>query len=291
MKTRYIIFILILLTACNTNNDKSDAYGNFEAIEIIVSSQANGQIMNLNIEEGKELGSSEIVGFVDTTKLHLQKVQLLSSKKAISSKVKSINSQIAVQEQKKDNLLVDKRRIEKLYHDGAATEKQLDDINGAINLVNKQIDATKTQLSSVYDEINAIQAQIEQINNAIEKSLIVNPIHGTVLTKIAEEGEIAAFGKPIYTIANLKKLILKVYIDGAQLPDVKIGQEVEVLVDKNKEENQEFRGIVTWISSKAEFAPKIIQTKEERVNLAYAVKVMVRNDGTLKIGMPGEVNF
>lgn len=291
MKKVYFLVLIIFLAACSANNEKSDAYGNFEAIKVIVSSQVNGQILEFNLDEGMQLKDGEILGFIDTTALHLQKKQLLSKKKAIHSKISNINAQINVQQQQKKNLLTDKKRLENLFNEGAATQKQMDDIEGAIDLVHSQIEATKTQLHSVYDEINATDARIDLVNDGIKKSIITNPTDGIVLTKIAETGEITAFGKPLYIIANLDQLILKAYISGDQLPDIKLGQEVEVLVDKNKKENQSFTGKITWISDQAEFTPKIIQTKEERVNLVYAIKIQVPNDGTLKIGMPGEVNF
>ncbi len=293
MKTKHVILIVIAfaLFACSRDDNTADAYGNFEAIDVIVSSQANGQIRWLNLDEGDAIDSGTHVGLVDTTNLHLQKLQLISKKSAVASKITSINSQISVQQQQKKNLLTDQQRITNLYAEGAATQKQLDDINGAVDLIDKQISATHTQLQAVFDEIRATEAQIELTDEAIRKSFIINPVSGTVLTKMAEEGEVTAFGKPLYKIANLGDLILKVYISGDQLPQLMIGQEVDVQIDKNSKENSRLKGIVSWISNQAEFTPKIIQTKEERVNLVYAVKVRVKNDGFLKIGMPGEINF
>jgi len=291
MKIKYLVLFLVMVSACGNQNEKSDAYGNFEAEDVIVSSQANGQILLFNIQEGETLNANQVVGLVDTISLYLQKVQLISRKSAIASSIGNVNSQIQVQLQQKKNVLVDQERLVRLFSEGAATQKQLDDINGALELIEKQINATKTQLNAITDEIKATDAQIERINENIRKSNIVNPISGTVLTKIAMQGEVTAFGKPLYRIANLDKLILKAYISGEQLAQVKTGQDVEVLIDINEKENRSLTGRVAWISDEAEFTPKTIQTKKERVHLVYAIKVAVKNDGSLKVGMPGEVNF
>jgi len=196
-----------------------------------------------------------------------------------------------VQKQQKSNLEIDKARLEKLYKDGAATKKQLDDINAAINLVDKQILSIQTQNGSVGDELTGLDKQIAQIDQNIIKSHLVNPLKGTVLDKYMMQNELVTPGKSLYKIADLNTIYLRVYVSEAQLSSVKLGQTVEVLIDKGNNEMGKYEGLVTWISSTAEFTPKIIQTKEERVNLVYAVKVKVKNDGALKIGMPGEVNF
>ncbi len=292
MKVKQIIFILaVVLASCSGNENLSDAYGNFESDDVVVSAEANGQLMILNIQEGQRLEEGRVVGFVDSTDLTLKKQQLLAQKKAVASKIENIRAQIEVQEQQKKNLLVDKARIEKMLKDGAATQKQLDDINGKIDLVNAQISSINTQNISVQSEMEVIKTQIAQVEEGIKKCRIVNPVKGTVLEKYAEEGEITAFGKPVYKIADLDVLNLKVYVSGDQLPHIKLGQQVEVLIDDTKKENRKLTGVVSWISANAEFTPKIIQTKEERVNMVYAVKIRVKNDGSLKIGMPGEANF
>jgi len=291
MKTKYLFIVLIFLAACSGREKLSDAYGNFEAVEKAVAAQANGQIMWLKIEEGKLLDSGIVVGLIDTIDLHLKKQQLLSRKKAVAAGIENVKAQMAVQKQQKQNLLVDRNRLEKLFEEGAATQKQMDDVKGAVELAEKQINATRSNLNTIYGEVATIESQIGQVEENIRKCYIRNTTGGTVLTKIAESGEVTAFGRPLYRIANLDPLVMKAYISGEQLPDVKLGQKVVVLVDKNAEENQSFKGRVSWISDQAEFTPKIIQTKEDRVNLVYAVKVLVPNDGTLKIGMPGEVNF
>ncbi len=292
MKLRYLIFILPLaIASCNNNGNKSDAYGNFEATEVIISAQGSGKLISFNIDEGKQLKEGELVGIIDTVDLSLKRQQLITQKESMLSRLTNVNSQVEVQRQQKKNLNVDNDRIAKMYKDGAATKKQVDDITGAIEVIDKQISATETQSATIGKDIKGIEKQVEQINESINKCYIKNENNGTVLVKYTEPGEITTFGKSLYKIANLQDMILKVYVSGDQLPKVKIGQKCQVLIDKNNKENTKYEGMIEWVSDNAEFTPKIIQTKEERVNLVYAVKVKVKNDGTLKIGMPGEVNF
>ncbi|MCD4681382.1 MAG: HlyD family efflux transporter periplasmic adaptor subunit [Bacteroidales bacterium] len=286
-----LIAVLISTASCSDRNKKSDAYGTFEATEVIVSSEAMGRVLKFIIEEGQNLMTGDQVGLIDTTDLNLNRNQLMARKKAILSKLVNISTQIKVYEQQKDNLLIDKHRVKKLMKDGAATQKQLDDIEGGVKVVSMQILAIKSQKQGVLDEGHAIDVQIEQIKENIKKCYLVSPENGIVLIKYIEQNEITSFGKPLYKIADLTAMELKVYVSGSQLPNIKIGDEVEVLIDKNEKQNRELSGKISWISSKAEFTPKTIQTKEERVNLVYAVKIRVINDGSLKIGMPGEVNF
>lgn len=292
MKTKlFVVIAATLLTACSVNNNDPDAWGNFESKEIMVSAEAQGKIMQLTIEEGDVLENDQLVGVIDTTMQYLQKQQLIAQKQAVSTKIANVNAQIAVQEEQKQNLVNEKNRIEKLFAEKAATQQQFDDITSKYEIVNKQIAATKTQIDAIYKELNVIDKQIDVLNEQIRKAGIINPIHGTVLEKYIEAGEMAAMGKAIYKISKLDEIDLRVYVSGAQLPMVKIGQVVTVFIDKNEKENQQYEGVVSWISNQAEFTPKIIQTKEERVNLVYAVKVRVKNDGHIKIGMPGEVKF
>jgi len=290
-KIFWMLLILTWITACDNNGKKADAYGNFEATEVMVSAMAQGEILALELEEGDQLDHGQIVGLIDTTDLWLKEKQMVKSISAVETRLVTIRAQMDVQQQQKKNLLVDKERIEKLYNDGAATKKQLDDIKGAIDLVDAQITATRSQRQQVEAEIETIRIQIEQIEEAIEKCYVKNPVMGTVLVKYAEAGEVAAPAKPLYKIADLSMMKLKVYVSGDQLPHIKIGQEVEVLIDNTKNENTSLAGKLSWISSSAEFTPKTIQTKEERVNLVYSIKILVPNDGSIKIGMPGEVNF
>lgn len=282
---------LIIFTACNSNNKESDAYGNFESREIIVSAQSQGEILSMDLEEGETLQAGKLIGWIDTSMLTVKREQLKTQKGSLNAKLSNINAQAEVQKEQIESLLIEKKRIEKLLEEEAATEQQFDEIQGKLNVARKRLESIHTQKQSVYSEMEVLEKRIKEVNTQIDKCKIINPIKGTVLEKYLEPSEIAAPGKAIYKIADLSQMTLRVYISGAQLPHVNIGQEVEVLIDKNEKENQKLGGTVSWISPKAEFTPKIIQTKEERVDLVYAVKIRVKNDGRIKIGMPGEVNF
>jgi HlyD family secretion protein len=278
------------LVSCKQNKETSDAYGNFEAVETTISSEANGRILWLNLTEGEILKQGDAIGLIDTTDLHYKRLQLEAQKSAVGSKSANINAQAAIFNQQKANLNTDLMRVENLLKEQAATPKQFDDVKGAINVIDKQIVSVKTQLAAVGDEIKALDAQIAQVNEAIKRCYLVNPVDGTVLSRYAETGEVTAFGKPLYKIANLKTMDLRVYISGDMLAQVKTGQKAKVLIDA-PDKMGELEGTITWISPTAEFTPKIIQTREERVNLVYAVKLSVVNDGRLKIAMPAEVIF
>ncbi|MCX6252841.1 MAG: HlyD family efflux transporter periplasmic adaptor subunit [Bacteroidetes bacterium] len=286
-----LILLLFVIIACKNEQDKPDAYGTFEATEITVSSQANGQINRFLVEEGQLLDSGQIVGMIDTTDLHLKKAQVIAQRSATASQGDNLETQIAVQEQNKENILVDKARLVKMFKDGAATRKQLDDINGSLNLIDKQIAAIRSQNNALYDQVESFTRQIEQIKKSINDARIINPVKGTVLAKFAEPDEITTYGKPLYKIADMTAIFLRVYIGGTQLPHIKLGQKVGIRYDKDEKTNTLTEGIVSWISQAAEFTPKTIQTKEERVNLVYAVKIRVKNDGSMKIGMPGEMKL
>jgi HlyD family secretion protein len=283
--------VYLLISSCNRDKDNPDAYGTFEATEVTVSSQANGRILFLNVEEGLAIDSNTLVGIVDTLDLAIRKSVTRDQQLATAARRDDLAAQIEVQEQNKTNILIEKARIERLLKDGAATTKQLDDINANVNLADKQIASIKSQYASLDAQVSTFNKQIDQINNSIVDAHIINPIKGTVLTKYAEPNEITTFGKPVYKIADLTSLDLRVYVSGAQLPYIKIGQKVKVHYDKDENTNSTAEGVVIWISETAEFTPKTIQTKEERVNLVYAAKVRVKNDGTLKIGMPGDIRF
>lgn len=286
---------LLLLVACNNGENGSDAYGNFEATEVLVPAEATGKILQLQLEEGSRLEKGQVVGLIDTTQLYLKKMQLQAGIRSVSRKTRSAQPDIAVLEEQRRNLLREKARVEALLQDKAATPKQLDDLTGQIEVVDKQIAAARQNVGTLNEgilaEIDPLEVQIRQIDDQLRKSYIVNPIDGTVLLKLAEPNEFAAAGKPLYKVADLDRMILRAYVSGEQLPHVRIGQEVSVLIDESDDANRSLPGAVTWISDQAEFTPKIVQTKEERVNLVYAIKVAVKNDGSIKIGMPGEVVF
>jgi HlyD family secretion protein len=237
------------------------------------------------------LDSNQIVGLIDTTDLHLKKEQIIAQRDATDAQRNNLETQIAVQVQNKGNAMVDKIRIDKLFKDDAATRKQVDDINGNLILIDKQIASINSQYTVIHSQVEAFGKQIDQIKKSINDSRLVNPLRGTVLTKYAEPGEIATYGKPVYKIADLTGIFLRVYVSGAQLTNIKIGQTMEVRYDRDEKTNIKTKGVVTWISQTAEFTPKTIQTKEERINLVYAVKVRVENDGSMKIGMPGEIKL
>jgi HlyD family secretion protein len=232
-----------------------------------------------------------VVGFVDTTDLHLKKLQTLGQKDVTASRREDLAAQIAVQEQNRANILIETQRVINMLKDGAATQKMLDDINASLNMVDKQIASIKVQYAGIEEQIGSTEQQVAQIRESIKNACIVNPVKGTVLTKFAENNEVTAFGKPLYRVADLREMDLRVYVSGAQLPHIRLGDTVEVRYDNDEKTNSKTTGAVSWISQTAEFTPKTIQTKEERVNLVYAVKVRVKNDGALKIGMPGEIKL
>lgn len=309
MKYLLLTLPLVLFAACQKSVPKADAYGNFEADERIISSEANGQILELRLEEGQTLQAGQWIGRVDSTQLVLKKEQLRASIRAIAAKSPAIRAQLAVFEKQLDAsreqlnaLQREKQRVEKLLKSDAATPKQLDDLNDQMTLVQRQMDVTLGQRSAtdaslgiqkdgLLAEILPLEKQIAQLDDQIAKCRIINPAAGTVLTRYAETGELSSFGKPLYKVADLSQLILRAYIAGDQLGNIRIGQQVRVGIDAPEGKMKEYTGNITWIASKAEFTPKIIQTKDERVNLVYAIKIAVANDGSLKIGMPAEVRL
>lgn len=301
--------IAFILASCHGNGNDFDASGTFEADEVIVSSQASGKILSLNAQEGSMLAKDSTVGIVDPTDISLQKEQVEESINALSDQtlnsapqVKLLQDQLTVQQSKLDNLLHEKTRTENLVKQDAATGKQLDDMNASIDVIRKEMAVTQQQINVQLNNINTqnrsimsqskpLQKKIAQLEDQLKKTAIINPVSGTVLTKYAEPGEITSTGKALYKIADLSTIILRAYISGSQLSQVKLGQTVKVLVDDGKKKYKELPGTISWISDKAEFTPKTIQTKEERANLVYAIKISVKNDGYLKIGMYGEVKF
>ena len=288
----YLIGIAgISVSSCDNLNDVADAYGNFEVKEVLVSAEASGSVVELMLNEGQYLSKGEQVGCIDTSGLVLQKNVLLARRRAVRSRSENIAAETQVLEEKKSALLTERKRVENLLKDGAATEKQLDDLVQNIRVMEKQIAAVRSQVTNIQAELNVVDTQIDQVNDQLKKARITAPMNGTVLEQYVEQSEIVTMGRPLFKMADLDTLILRVYVSGSQLTRVKIGQEVFVYVDQDADEMLEFQGVVSWISSQAEFTPKIIQTKEERVTLVYAVKILVKNDGVLKIGMPGEVLF
>lgn len=284
---------LLLLISCKSNDTETFASGYFEAVETIVSAQANGSILELNISEGQELTAGEKAGQIDSTQIYLTIRQVQSQKGAVLSRKPDISSQTAVLKEQLIQANRELERVENLYAGQAATQKQLDDARSAVAVLNRQLNAQQTTLdkttASVGKETNPLEVQISLLEDQLRKCRIINPVSGTVLVKYVEPSEMAVTGKPLYKIADLSTLILRAYITAGQLSGLKLGQQVIVLIDKGEDKPAEYEGIVTWISSKAEFTPKTIQTRDERSNEVYAVKIAVKNDGFLKIGMYGEI--
>lgn len=296
MKTNLtVISLLVLFVACKSKDDAADAYGNFESTEIIVSAEASGRLLSFDVEEGAVLQANALVGGIDSVQLNLKKAQLGANIKAVLSKRPEITPQLEVIRQQIATQQREKQRIQNLLKANAATPKQLDDINAAIALLEKQYASTSstlnTQISGLNSESQPLELQVEQVKEQLAQSRVINPIQGTVLTKYVEKGEVVTFGKPLYKIADLNTMYLRAYISGNQLGQVKTGQQVTVQTDLPNGELKSLPGTISWISGDAEFTPKTIQTREERVQLVYALKVRVQNDGSLKIGMPGEVRL
>ncbi|WP_027124993.1 HlyD family secretion protein [Gelidibacter mesophilus] len=287
----HIIGLSIVATtlfSCSDSNGKADGYGNFEATEITVSAENNGKLMQFEVSEGDQLMKDKFIGYIDTIPLALKREQLEVSKAVISSKSKGVLSQINVLNAQLKTANTNRERTENLIKDNAGTQKQLDDVQGQIDVIKNQIRSVEIQNAPVVNELKSIDVQLKQIDDQIQKSKIINPINGTVLTKYSEPNEITSFGRPLYKIADLSTMQLRVYISETQLANIKIGQEVTVKID-DADTMRSYECKISWIASEAEFTPKIIQTKEERVALVYAVKVDVVNDGSLKIGMPAEL--
>ncbi|MCG8310045.1 MAG: HlyD family efflux transporter periplasmic adaptor subunit [Cytophagales bacterium] len=293
---RYLIISVALgFASCNKRDSDFDASGTFEADETVISSQATGTLLAFIVDEGHKLKQDQLVGYVDTIQLHLTRKQLEAQKITVLSKKPDIEAQLAALKEQLKAAEIEQARVVNLLKEDAATPKQLDDINAQVDITKGKIHALQTSLqdntTTLDMEISPIEAQIEQIGDQIEKSKIQNPIDGTVLTVYAEPFEMVAIGQPLYKIADIRELTLRAYITGDQLPVVKLDQEVTVLTDDGEGGFTEITGQVYWISDQAEFTPKSIQTKDERANKVYAIKVRVKNDGTYKIGMYGEVKF
>ncbi len=294
-KITFGFLLLLSMAGCQPDEAVSDAYGNFEATEIMVSAEATGKLVRLNVEEGKEVAAGSALGLVDTSSLFLKKKQLELTKQAIRSKLQNEKVQIDLLLTQKENLEREIKRIDKLFEQGAATAKQRDDLHGELQVINNRIESTKSQLSTanrgLLAELAPLEAQIEQVDDQIRKSTISSPVGGTVLSKYAEQGEVVAYGKPLFKVADMRQLILRAYVSAPQLSAIQVGQKVKVFTDMADGNLAESEGTISWISPAAEFTPKVIQTREERVNLVYAIKVVVPNSGTLKIGMPAEIKF
>lgn len=288
-----LILSVLSLTAlsCGRDTEMHDASGTFEATEIIVSSEVGGKILELNISEGDSVEGGAVVGQIDTIQLYLKKRQLLATVRALEARRPELRKQIAAIEEQIAVQTREKERIERLLKADAATGKQLDDINSSISILKKQLEAQRSSLTNtsggITEDAAALMIQTEQLNDQLQRSRITSPIKGTILAKYAEAGEVTAPGKPLFKVADMNDIQLKAYITSDLLTKIKPGESVKVFSDFGEDESREYEGKVIWISDKAEFTPKTIQTRSERANMVYAVKIAVKNDGYLKIGMYG----
>ncbi len=297
--TLFVVVTAVLLLGCE-NEDDPDAHGTFEAEEVTVSNEIGGQLLRFHVEEGNRLPAGSLgrsvprasVGLVDTTRLALQRRELRARQQAVRAKMTSVTAEVDVLTERLRAARRELKRMRTLREGDAAPERQVDQAEDEVQVLERRIEATRTQKANLVHEIEAINEQIAQVNERIQKSWVVNPIEGTVLTTYAEKGEVVRTGEPLYKIASLDTLTLRAYVSGAQLSDIKIGQQVSVFVDESEDTRQSRMGRVTWVADEAEFTPTPIQTKEERVDFVYAVKIRVPNpDGALKIGMPADVRF
>jgi HlyD family secretion protein len=297
MKTLTTAFFLLAtcVVSCTRDKQSFDASGTFETEETLISSEVSGTIKQFDVAEGQLLQAGQLVGFIDSMQLYLKKKQLEAQIRAVLSRRPDIPTQLASSREQLKAAEREQSRISNMVQADAATPKQLDDINAQVIVLKKQIEAQSSTLGlsshSINQEILPIQAQVEQLEDQLAKCRIINPVNGTVLTKYTELHEVITPGKPLYQVADLSTLTLRSYVTGDQFSNLKLNQRVQVSVDNGPGKYRQYEGFVYWISNKAEFTPKTIQTKDERANLVYAVKIRVKNDGLLKIGMYGEVNF
>lgn len=295
MKSFLSVAATLALVSCGSDSSEFDATGTFEASEVIVSAEAAGKILSFNLEEGQTLTRGQQVGAIDSTQLQLSLRQLRENQKAVLAGRPNIKTQIDATKREIDNVLVEKKRVENLVKGEVANQKQLDDVNAKLAVLESRLAAQESSLNvtntALNEQSNAINAQVAMVQDQLNKCRIVNPANGTVLAKYAMQDEMTSPGRPLYKVADLSTVILRAYVSGDQLTALKLGQSVEVLVDAADGEYKSYKGTLTWVSDKAEFTPKTIQTKDERANLVYATKISVSNDGYLKLGMYGEVRL
>lgn len=286
---------VLLLTACGNKDVDYDASGVFETTDVIVSARGTGEIVSFNVEEGQKVRKNETLGELDMTQLRLKKDQLAAGKDAAQGHRLDVTRQVASIEQQIANLQKEQARFQALLQDGAATQKQVDDIGYQIATLNKQLTALREQVVSSNRSIDGqsagFDAQIDQVDDQIQQAVISSPLDGVILSKYAEAGEFAVPGRALFKVADISDMKLRAYVDAALVTGLKIGQKVKVYADRGDDGRKEYEGVVSWISSEAEFTPKTIQTRDERSNLVYAVKISVKNDGMIKRGMYGEVKF
>lgn len=298
MKSRNLLglcSLLALFSACGNGAPKYDATGTFETTEVLVSAEASGRLLYFDIEEGMLLKAGEEVGVVDTVQLYLKKLQLEASIKSVEEQRPDILKQVAATKEQISAAQRERNRVANLLKVGAANQKQLDDAEDQLEVLRKQLVAQNSTLSNSHQSLtwqsSSVGIQVAQVEDQLKKCHITSPITGTVLAKYAEAGELTAMGTPLFKVADTEQMYLRAYITSEQLSQVKLGQKVTVFSDYGTDEHKQYPGVVTWMSDTSEFTPKTILTKNERANLVYAVKIAVHNDGLLKIGMYGGVEF
>ncbi len=291
MKELLIISFSLLLISCTGRNSKSDAYGNFDVDGTIIAAKASGELLQFNCTEGDQLKPGQVIGLVDTTLLSIKKQQVLENIASMRAKISSAKITLQAQKKQVDFQRKEKNRLIDLYQKDATTEQQKDKMAIEYDVSLLKLKALEKDIKSSQSQLQVLKSQLTEINQKIDDCNIINPFKGRVLAKYKEPHEMVSAGHSLYKIASLSEMYIKVYVSVKQLDDIALGDTVTVLIDKNKKEYHRLSGRITWISETAEFTPKNIQTKEERVDEVYAVKVTVNNDGKIKIGMPGEVNF
>jgi len=282
-------FGLMLLVACNNKGELADAYGNFEADEITISAKVPGELLQFTIVEGQTLKAGDVVGYVDTANLHLQRAELEANLQATAAQKQNIAAQIQVAKDELARIKNDQTRIKNMFAKQAATQKQLDDINSAATIAQNKLSVLQTQYPAIEAQVSGITAKRDLLNKQITDAVLTNPVNGVVLAKLVEQNEMTSPGKPLYKMADLSSLNLRAFVSGDQLSSIEIGKTYTVKIDGPDGEMLSYEGELIWVAETAEFTPKTIQTKKDRVDLVYAVKLRVINNGKLKLGMPGEV--
>ena len=294
MKRLFYVLPLLSIVSCNNEPDY-DAQGTFEATEIVLSSEGTGRILSFDVTEGEIINANSVVGVIDSLQLHLQREQLKAQQSALLSSLPDKEKQVASLRRQLAKQRAELQRVKNMLSDGAATTKQRDDIEAQITILEGQLSATLSTLdnntSTINENATALEAQIAALDDRIAKCNISSAVGGTVLIKYAEAGEYTTIGKPLMKVADLENIYLRAYLTSCQLANVNLGDEVSVIADFGGDERYDYKGRVAWISAESEFTPKSIQTKDSRANLVYAVKITVKNDGRLKIGLAGEVKL
>jgi len=290
-KTALLLIWVAAVASCGGGSERADAYGNFEAVETVVSAETSGRILTIHVEEGSRISEGAVAAVVDTASLAIQKRKLRAGLAAAGDEIKGLEAEIDGKRARLEHLEREEGRVAGMYQDSAATARELDRVRTELTAMKDAVRSMKRRLSSLIHSREVTGAELDLVEESISRSIIRNPLTGTVLEKFRRAGEMVMPGTSLYSIQDLSELNLRVYVSGAQLPSVAIGDSVDVFIDRNREQDQRLGGKIIWISDSAEFTPKIIQTRDVRVDLVYALKVRVANDGRLKIGMPGEVRF